>query len=130
MYTFLTKSVSGRRALFWVRKNEFLISAVVTSVKRNTMVRWHVLPISSLFKKSTHDGGRTHNLLIRSQTRCHYATRATVCWKFSIINKYIPTLANITITTLRKLYKRFIDRESLFLIFFRKDEHIVQNIIN
>ena len=81
-------------------------------------------------KKSTHDGGRTHNLLIRSQTRCHYATRATVCWKFSIINKYIPTLANITIATLRKLYKRFIDRESLFLIFFRKDEHIVQNIIN
>ena len=81
-------------------------------------------------KQSTHDGGRTHNLLIRSQTRCHYATRATVCWKFSIINKYIPTLANITITKLRKLYKRFIDRESLFLIFFRKDEHIVQNIIN
>ena len=32
-------------------------------------------------KQSTHDGGRTHNLLIRSQTRCHYATRATVCWK-------------------------------------------------
>ena len=27
-------------------------------------------------KQSTHDGGRTHNLLIRSQTRCHYATRA------------------------------------------------------
>ena len=28
--------------------------------------------------KSTHGGGRTHNLLIRSQTRCHYATLATV----------------------------------------------------
>ena len=27
-------------------------------------------------KNNTHDGGRTHNLLIRSQTRCHYATRA------------------------------------------------------
>ena len=33
-------------------------------------------------KQSTHDGGRTHNLLIRSQTRCHYATRATICWRF------------------------------------------------
>ena len=28
--------------------------------------------------KKAHDGGRTHNLLIRSQTRCHYATQATV----------------------------------------------------
>ena len=27
-------------------------------------------------KQSTHAGGRTQNLLIRSQTRCHYATRA------------------------------------------------------
>ena len=27
---------------------------------------------------STHAGGRTQNLLIRSQTRCHYATRAQV----------------------------------------------------
>ena len=29
-----------------------------------------------MLTKSTHAGDRTQNLLIRSQTRCHYATRA------------------------------------------------------
>ena len=46
-------------------------------------------------KQSTHDGGRTHNLLIRSQTRCHYATRATVCWKIGIKGKLCFDFTNL-----------------------------------